>query len=138
MAVAGAITFTPPDTVGRPVRRYVFDWTSSAGGAVTDIVSPNRISGQIARITIKPDGTDVPTALYDATLLDDEGVDVMGGQGANLSATVTTSFVPGVPLNDGTTVSVSPIYIDDFLTLTIAAAGASKKGRVVVYMIGRN
>ncbi len=39
-------------------------------------------------------GTTAPTALYDVTLTDDGGYDLLGGAGANRSATVTERVIP--------------------------------------------
>lgn len=148
---AGSITMTmrPPDSQSnRPVRKVKFAWTSDAAGAVNGIktdgtgsptivgvaAAPAFISGTIVGVTFIPSASAAPTALYDVTLKDDEGVDVLAGQGADLSATVTTRVKPGQSFKDGTTTSLDPIPIDDVLELVVTNAGNAKQGTVVLYL----
>lgn len=118
---------------GSDVVKHVFDWVSNGSGAAT-LPSGFEVSGAIARVVIIPDATDAPTTLYDITLTDSDGIDVLAGQGANLSATVASSVCPGVPLKDGTTTSVLLTVVDSILTLNVTNAGDTKAGRVVVYV----
>ena len=133
--MAGTVTITKQEfhSPFRPVRKYTFDWVSSAGGAVSGTES-DHISGEILRVVFIPSGTAAPTANYDVTLEDEAGNDVLGGRGANLSATVTTTVKPGVAFTDGTTTSVAPIAIDDKLELVVANAGNAKAGTVILYV----
>ena len=118
---------------GSDVVKHTFTWVSDSGGAAT-VASDIAISGQIVRVVIIPSGTAAPTTLYDMTLTDSNSVDVLAGQGANLSATVTANVCPGTPLKDGTTVSVVPMVVDSVLTLNITNAGNAKAGTVIVYV----
>ena len=68
------------------------------------------------------------------TLTDADGVDVLAGQGANLSASASLSVCPGSPLKDGTTVKTQKIEVDGVLTLNVSNAGIVKAGKVVVYV----
>jgi len=120
----------------RLISRYTVTWTSDASGDVNQSFVANGaglVSGSIKRVVINP-GATAPTALYDLTITDEQGVDVLAGQGANLSDTVTTEFSPGVALDDGTTTSVIPMVVDDILTFVVANAGNAKGGVVVLYM----
>lgn len=112
--------------------RITIDWTSHTDGTVTQAF-PKAYSGIIERVVFNP-GATAPANLYDVTLTDDQGVDVLAGQGANLSDTATTHVKPGVPFKDGTTTSVAPVVIDDTLTLNITNAGSGKTGTIVVYL----
>lgn len=114
------------------VVRLTLDWTSAADGTVTQAF-PKAYSGYLERVVFNP-GATAPTAAYDVTLTDEQGIDVLSGQGANLSETATTHVKPGIPFKDGTTTSVAPIVIDDTLTLNITSAGDSKTGTVVLYL----
>ncbi len=127
MAAAGSITETVRKT--RSIRALVLAWTSDASGVVAEIPTAHNISGEIMRIVTAP-GTPAPTALYDVTLLDADGFDVLGGLGANRSATVKEQFVPLT--GDGTTTN-QRVAVDGTLTLTIANAGASKQGTLTLY-----
>ena len=117
---------------GSDVVKHTFTWVSDGSGNAT-VVSDLPISGTIHRVVIDP-GSPAPTALYDITLTDSDSVDVLAGQGAELSATATTNVCPGVALKDGTTTSVVPMVVDSILTLNVSNAGASAAGTVVVYV----
>lgn len=118
---------------GSDVVKHTFDWTSNGSGAAT-VASTLAVSGVIVRVVVIPSATVAPTALYDVTLTDADSVDVLAGLGANMSATVTLNTCPGTALTDGTTVSVVPMFVDSILTLNVTNAGASKAGKVVVYV----
>lgn len=114
------------------VVRITIDWTSHTDGTVTQAF-PKAYSGIIERVVFNP-GATAPTDLYDVTITDDQGVDVLAGQGANLSTSATSHVKPGIPFKDGTTTSVAPVVIDDTLTLNITNAGSGKVGAIVVYL----
>jgi hypothetical protein len=61
-------------------------------GVMSDYETEN-INGIIYLIETDP-GTPAPTAAYDLTLLNDNGIDVMGGNLANRSATLTERASP--------------------------------------------
>lgn len=118
---------------GSDVVKHVFAWVSDSGGIAT-VPSSIPVSGRIERVVIVPSASAAPTSLYDVTLTDSNSIDVLAGQGANLSATVSSSVCPGTPLKDGTTVSVTPTAVDSILTLNVTNAGNTKSGTVVVYV----
>ena len=127
------------------LRYYVItvDWTAdSADGSVpnTDLVAAVealgdvpvafRLEGWIEKIVTNP-GTPAPTADYDITLEDPEGVDVLGGAGADRSDTDAEQAVPLV----GST--KMPAFIAGVSSLTFKLAGNSvnsAEGRLVVYI----
>ena len=128
MAAVGAITETT--SASRSVKKKTLQWTSSAGGAVSGIPSV-ALSGEILRIAFIPGAGGVqPSDLYDITLLDDDGLDVLQGKGANLSNAAASQACPLI--GDGTT-TVRPVAVDGQLTLTVANAGNAKQGTVAVY-----
>ena len=137
----GAIIVDETDTTSGPryrrngtdVVKHTFEWVSDADGNGT-LVSGTAVSGQIERVVFIPSDVTAPTASYDVTLTDEDGIDVLSGQGVNLSETVASSVRPGTPLRDGTTVSVISTVVDGLLTLNVSNAGDSKAGRVVVYV----
>lgn len=118
---------------GSDIVKHTFDWVSDASGDA-EVVSGVAVSGAIARVVFIPSATAAPTANYDVTLTDSDGIDVLAGQGANLSDTVSSSVCPGIPLKDGTTTSVILTIVDSILTLTVANAGDTKAGKVIVYV----
>ena len=115
------------------VVKHTFDWVSDGSGAAS-VASSVPVSGTILRVSFIPSATAVPTTLYDVVLNDADGFDVLAGQGANLSETTKTNVCPGVPLKDGATTSVTPMVVDSILTLVVSNAGASKAGKVIVYV----
>jgi hypothetical protein len=128
MSAVGSITETISKT--RTMRSIAWDWTSSAGGAVSGIPS-TAISGVIERVVFVPGAGGVePTDAYDVTLLDEDGFDVLVGLGGNLAQSSATQIVP--LLGDGTT-TADKVAIDGQLTLTVANAGEAKQGRVKLY-----
>lgn len=118
---------------GSDVVKHTFDWVSAADGSAT-LASSIAVSGRIERVVFVPSASAAPTNLYDLTLTDADGVDCLGGQGANLSASATTHVCPGLPLKDGTTTADYPITVDSVLTLNVTNAGDTKAGKVVVYV----
>lgn len=125
IVAAGTATRTsqPVRSQGERFTRYTVAWTSSSGGAVsanTFTVLPGRIVS--VRFVPGTSGTQ-PTDLYDVTLVDTSGADVIFGAGANLS-NATASVV-----------RLSPSYFQDgtrVLDLVVANAGDSKTGTVEV------
>lgn len=118
---------------GTDLVEHTFEWLSDASGNAT-LPSWLAVSGQIERVVFIPSSSVAPTSLYDVTLTDEDGVDVLAGQGANLSATLKSSVKPGIPLKDGTTTSTVPTVVDGILTLNVSNAGDSKGGTVLVYV----
>ena len=131
--MAGTVTYEYAASIvdGRPVRKLTIAWISHTDGTATG-TSPT-VSGTILGVTFDP-GSPAPTASYDVTLSDQAGRDVLAGQGANLSDTVTTGICPGQPFKDGTTTSVAPITVHDTLDVAVSNAGSEKQGSIVIYL----
>jgi len=121
----------------RPSRVYTFTWLSDADGDVNEpsTVKTDPMRGHIVRVDFMPNtGTTQPTSLYDVTLLDENGLDLLQGQGADLSNSANSSVVPGISITDGTTTGVREVIVDGTMELRVANAGAAKTGTVIVYM----
>ena len=106
-------------------------WTSSAGGAVSEAISAANMTiilGKNLAHFITDPGATAPTDNYDLTLLDAYGVDVLGGEGANRDTANSEQSVPALK---------SGVYgdriMDTALIFTIAAAGDTKQGTVILY-----
>lgn len=128
MAVAGSLIAT--QQTHRTIRRCSLAWTSSAAGAVQEILSP-LLSGELLRVVFVPGAGGVqPTDLYDVTLLDEDGVDVLAGLGANRSNVTKQQLVPLT--GDGTTTN-QRVVLDGTLDLRVAAAGNAKQGTLTLY-----
>lgn len=105
------------------LKRIKWSWLSTDLGVVTGSVTTNKYTGEIVRLVTDP-GATAPTAAYDITILDEDGVDVLVGAGADRSATATEQVL-GSSLG---------IIFNTTLTLEIAAAGDAKIGTVYLYI----
>ena len=127
MAQALAITYQDH----RTVKKITLDWQSDASGDCTG--STKELSGHILRVVFVPDsGGTQPTDQYDVVLNDANGLDVLAGLGANLANNASSQVVPVV--TDGNAGNMSPIAVDDKLTLVVSNAGDTKGGLVILYM----
>ncbi|KKW45010.1 MAG: hypothetical protein UY96_C0034G0009 [Parcubacteria group bacterium GW2011_GWB1_56_8] len=126
--MAGSITFT--ESRSRTVQSVSMLWVSSAAGAVSGIASP-QISGEILRAVFSPGAAGLqPTDLYDVTLLDEDGFDVLAGKGANRSNVNKEQVTPLT--GDGVTTN-QRISVDGTLELQVANAGNAKSGTLTIY-----
>jgi len=117
----------------RYIKQTIFDWLSDAAGAVSGILS-DPVNGEIEKVVFVPDGGGTqPSDLYDVTLLDEDGFDVLAGQGANLSNVNKSQVCPGIPLKDGATTSVKKGIVNGTLQLVVTNAGNAKGGIVYLY-----
>lgn len=128
-------TVTGEKVGGLSCKRYTIDWKCDASGNVsayfdTDL-SLSNITGKIEFVETAPgeDGdltTDLPTASYDITLLDDSGYDWLGGTLANRSGSVAEKVVPSSTL----------VLVQQRLKVVVANAGNAKRGRIVIGVSG--
>lgn len=110
--------------IGSPVSIIIWTFTSSAGGAASE--QTKKVSGKVKRMVTNPDNTDTPSANWDLTITDEDGVDILEGEGANrdpAGAGTSEEFV--FPLS---------ALVASKLTFTVANAGNAKKGVVKLYL----
>lgn len=120
----GTLTVTTTLLSDANVAKYSLAWVSDAAGAVSANAQTFRL-GSLIQIKFIPDGGGTaPTALYDVTLVDANGLDYLGGTGANLSATVATQVRVSAPLFYDATGT---------LDLVVANAGNAKGGTVQLW-----
>lgn len=125
--MAGTVTVAETRIKGQPVQKIDWDWLSTAAGAA-DLVTANVYNGILTHVVFIPDGGGTqPTDQYDVTVTNPDGVDVLNGNGANLSnaANVIKSRYETANL---LAVANEP------LTLNVTNAGNAKGGRVVLYI----
>jgi hypothetical protein len=111
-------------------------WVSSAGGAYTQAIT---LRGFLVGIQYIPNGGGTqPTNLYDHSLVDANGVDVLltpsgskASLGTDLSNT-TPNYYPEA--NSGKPVIA---YLNGAYTSTIANGGSAKGGTIIYYMKNR-
>jgi len=153
MATAAALTVSTNNLYMNPAEDRIkgspceitLDWLSTDLGVVSIAIFatyntavaagtsryPNvsAIKGRISKVetipgTLGVPATNPPTNLYDITLLDAYGYDVMDGTLADRSATVAEVVVFD-----------SPINVNGELTLTIANAGNANNGRMIITLV---
>lgn len=113
------------DTTGG-LEKIKWTWTCTSAGDYVG-TSTNRFNGVAIEFQTSPaSGGDAPTTLYDITITDDDGFDLLHGIGADRSATVKEYKKNA----DGLGCCKS-----SKLTLTVANAGDIKQGTVVLYLL---
>lgn len=121
--MAGTITFSNSDT--RAIQKYTISWTSDASGDATS--NTVVLSGSVARINFVPgSGATQPTDLYDITLKDSDGIDILLGSGADLSNTIATTMIP--------LISSNRIVINEKLAIAVSNSGNAKTGTITIYL----
>ena len=109
----------------KPCATITWSFTTDASGNVTEETTAT-INGQISRVAFNPDNTDTPTTLWDFTLKDEDGIDLLCGDGADRDAA-----------DSGASEQVAPCppcpAVKSKLTFTVANGGNAKKGVVIVY-----
>ena len=118
---AGTVVPTSTDHVsGQDVTVYTYTLTGDASDGSFPATASEPINGWIIRVETNP-GSTAPTALWDLTLTDQDGLDVMGGVLANRSATATEHVLAPQPYVRG--------------AVTITPTGNSVNSAVVVLRI---
>lgn len=122
-----AETVTCTEETHGTVKKVAWDWLSAADGsvgAVAGATSTKAYNGALLRAVFVPDsGGTQPTDNYDVEVLDEDGYDVLAGQGANLSNAATTTVVASLGA-----------IANDKAKLSITNAGDSKGGVVYLYI----
>lgn len=106
---------------------WTADITADSGSSSDETAA---IHGTIEGVSFTPSVVtgEVPTNLYDVVLTDVAGKDVLGGKGANLSDTASSSAG-----TNPTSTPVFPIPVMGILTLAVTNAGLGAKGVVRVH-----
>lgn len=119
-----AISFSDSNT--QTIKKYTISWTSDAAGAAS--ANTTVLSGSIARINFVPNtGATQPTDLYDVTIKDGDGIDILLGAGADLSNANATTIIP--------LISSNKIVVNDKLAIAISNAGNAKTGSITLYIV---
>ena len=110
--------------IGSPVSVIIWSFLSSAGGAATE--QTKKVSGKVKRMVTNPDNSDPPDANWDLVITDEDGVDILEGDGANRDPT-------GAGISEGVAFTISELVASK-LTFTVANAGSANKGVVKLYL----
>lgn len=118
--MAGTVVTT--ETIVGPMQKIVFAWTSSGAGAA-DATTTHAYMGKICTVHVIPGtGADTPDDLFDVTLTDSHGIDLLYSHGQDLSNASTTIIE-----------NVGPVS-NDALTLGVTGAGATNTGVICVFI----
>ena len=120
-------TCTLTEEVYGSIKKVVFSWVAGTGGEAGTVTKQTLkdYNGAIERLVTVPGGApNAPTTLYDVTVTDEDGNDVLMGTGVDRSATATEQVLGG---------SLG-VVANGKLTLNIANAGSGKAGQVFVYL----
>jgi len=109
-----------------PCATVTWAFTTDADGDVTE--ESATVNGQINRVVTNPDDTDTPTTNWDLTIVDEDGIDILGGNGANRDAADSGASEQAAP-------SVAGLAVASTLTFTVENGGNAKKGAVTVYLL---
>jgi len=120
--MAGTVTETVQNINNPPVDVISLAWVSDASGDVSGTNTAKNYSGTVSRVHFIPSATAAPTANYDVTILDDDGVDVIDAQGADRSATLKEAITGFGEV------------MGSELQLVVANAGNAKEGIVVIHI----
>ncbi len=124
MAASASIARTPAILDFNRLEKVAISWQSDASGNCTKVVELN---GWLIKAVTNPDAT-APTANYDITLVDADGIDVAEGLLANRHTANSESvyfLATGAPV---------PVFVQGSYTFTVAAAGDSKLGVCTFYL----
>jgi hypothetical protein len=125
MATPQVVTITQ-DAIEYPIQKVSWDWLCTDLGVVSSAAS-GWYCGKIVKVSLASDsGGTAPTNLYDVTIEDGDGLDVLSGEGADVTAAAT------VYINDPTKM----LWVrSGTLTLKVAHAGDAKGGVVTLYIL---
>lgn len=126
---AGTVVVGIPTKAGTHVYTQNLSWTADASGNVTssNIASCN-VNGHVLFVVTKP-GSTAPTDNYDLTIVDADGVDIMGGELANRDTVNSEQAMPKMGSSYGKR------FVKGGLILTVSNnAVASASGDVKLYI----
>ncbi|MDP3983633.1 MAG: hypothetical protein Q8Q52_01330 [Acidimicrobiia bacterium] len=111
------------EIISGSVKKIKWAWTTDASGDVSETTS-NAYSGEVILLTTVPGtGGDAPTDLYDLTVEDPDGIDVLAGIGGDRSDT-NTEHVRST--SHGAAVGA--------LTFTVENGGNAKSGTAIIWV----
>jgi len=122
---SGTSTITEIDWAS--VQKVTLDWRADSAGTV-DTVTTKRYTGIIWRVSVQPDTGRLPLDNYDLVVYDEDTVDVLDGDGANLDSLTTYNLTPV------STKTIETAIMGSTLRFVVANAGSAGCGKVHVYV----
>lgn len=129
MADSGTITYTNSNYAkdsNSHIKKLVMNWVSDAAAGTVEGTTADKFSGRLITAQFIT-GSVTPTDAYDVTVKDDQGQDILGGTGANITVATgktSTAISSGLPFC---------AVKNTTLLLQIANAGNSKTGKVILF-----
>lgn len=124
-------TCTVTEETHGTIKKIKFEWTSGTAAAPAQDggctkATTYAYSGQLISVAQLPNlSTTQPSNAYDVTVTDADGVDILGGLGADLSNAANTWKETCDGLG---------AVANDVLTLNVANAGSAKTGTTILYL----
>lgn len=109
-----------------PCAVITWPFTTDAGGDTSE--QSETLNGRVKRVVTNPDNTDTPTTGWDLTIEDEDGVDVLCGNGADRDADGSKASEQAFPCPVNLAVASK-------LTFKVANGGNAKKGVVKLYIV---
>lgn len=119
-----AMSVTISDDQSKGITKIKFSFVTETQSATG--TTPKSYTGKVLELVTNP-GSAAPTDNYDVDIADEDGLDVLAGQGADRD-TANTEYVID---SDSTPLGV---VSDSKLTLNIGTAGDAKTGDVYLYL----
>ena len=120
-----SLTFSSSDK--KQIAELVYTWEAAANGSFPTEILPRGVTGQLKwyyldMMLVDP-LTPAPTTLYDIVIRDDYTIDILGGNGANRSATDGEQILPKVGGSEGDRLITTGLSIEITGNLINAATG---------------
>lgn len=125
--MAGSVSVNNGNPSGK-VKKIICDWVGDSVDGSVPAKVVREFSGVVLRVVTDP-GSVAPTTLYDITLTDSNGIDVLGGAGANRSATLSEQCFPTVATVPWECPIAGPLTLNITNNSVISATGS-----VVIYI----
>ncbi len=116
-----AVTLNAEETYGS-LKKIKWTFTSDTAGDASGATTTLQYNGEAALFVSVP-STTTPDTNFDVEVLDEDGLDVLAGGGANQP--VTTKYTQGSSLG---------VAANDKLYLSVTNAGNAKTGSVYLYL----
>ena len=120
--MAGTVTIT--EQVLSMVKKVTFDWTATTGGLASGDTTKS-YDGEVLRVVCM----DTSTTGYALELNDNDGVDLLGGQGAAL-----TSGGTDFGTSTGGSITYPLSAVSSKLTLAVTGCSTGSTGQTIVYV----
>jgi len=129
----GAESLTQSIQASGPYKVYNLVWVNDGSGDFTATELNQPIDGIVMLVEFIPSTTAIPSAVYTVTLkAETSEIDILGGEGADLSTTVASKSQPLLNGNFGA------IPVMGALTVDVVSAGNDKGGTVRIHYLSIN